>query len=485
MKFTILLLLLPVLLFGQTQIGQDILGENNDGIGSNEKIDISADGTTIIIGASSNDVINTNQGNAHVFKNINNQWVQVGASLTGDLERDKFGSNVCISSDGTIVSIGAQGDSTVTITLPYIKVFKLISGQWLQLGNTIGGNTVPDFTGYKHSLSADGSKLVMRSSNSVRVYELINDIWTQIGNTIENNIDNSRYWGDIDISSEGNTFAVNLRELVGFDQNNLFYAHTVNIYRNISGAWTKIGQTLEGEEDDDQFGRSIDFSLNGNTIVIGAYLNSVNVSGSGQVKIFKFDGNSWIQKGESINGVDFGERFGRSVSISSFGNVITAGSYKNTSNGDLSGDVRVFQYLNNSWTQIGDSIIGDVAFDYLGSSVSLSGDGSKVVIGANGYDSNGGQSGLVRVFDLSQILTTNYISLENTTLVYPNPSSQTIQIKVDYTTVIEGVVIYDMLGKKVLTQTSSSINVSAFNTGTYTVKIATDKGVVVKQIIVQ
>ena len=47
-----------------------------------------------------------------------------------------------------------------------------------------------------------------------------------------------------------------------------------------------------------------------------------------------------------------------------------------------SGHVRVYQYINSSWVQLGTDIDGEAEYDKSGYSVSLSADGSTVAIGA-------------------------------------------------------------------------------------------------------
>jgi hypothetical protein len=44
-------------------------------------------------------------------------------------------------------------------------------------------------------------------------------------------------------------------------------------------------------------------SDDGNTVAIGAYYNDgVNGTNSGHVRVYRFDGNTWIQLGDDIDG---------------------------------------------------------------------------------------------------------------------------------------------------------------------------------------
>ena len=95
---------------------------------------------------------------------------------------------------------------------------------------------------------------------------------------------------------------------------------------------------------------------------------------------------------------------GRSVSLSSDGSVLAIGAPLNDRNGDNSGHVRVYERDDAAplgWRQVGGAIEGEAAGDELGSSVSLSSDGSVLAIGAPLNDINGFNSGHVRVYNIS------------------------------------------------------------------------------------
>ena len=61
---------------------------------------------------------------------------------------------------------------------------------------------------------------------------------------------------------------------------------------------------------------------------------------------------------------------------------MAAGAYNNDENGTGAGHVRVYNWNGDSWGQSVDDIDGEGAGDNSGKSVSLSGDGNIVVIGA-------------------------------------------------------------------------------------------------------
>ena len=109
-----------------------------------------------------------------------------------------------------------------------------------------------------------------------------------------------------------------------------------------------------------------------------------------------------VQIGSDINGEATDDRSGYSVSLSSDGSIVAVGAYSNDgANGADSGHVRIYQYNNNSWSQLGADIDGGAVQDQSGRSISLSSDGSRMAIGAPFNDGNGSNSGHVRVYSIS------------------------------------------------------------------------------------
>jgi hypothetical protein len=108
-------------------------------------------------------------------------------------------------------------------------------------------------------------------------------------------------------------------------------------------SWTQVGNDIDGEGSLDQFGYSVSLSFDGNTVAIGAPQNDGNGSKSGRVRVYSWDGTSWTQVGRDIEGKYKYDYSGWSVSLSSDGNTVAIGArYKEGINGDYSGNVRVY-----------------------------------------------------------------------------------------------------------------------------------------------
>ena len=109
MKKLILLttLLLPLIIFSQSQLGSDINGETT-GDQSGRSVSSSSDGTIVAIGAWYNDGNGTSSGHVRVYSWDGSNWDQLGSDIDGEAADDQSGWSVSLSSDGTIVAIGAR-----------------------------------------------------------------------------------------------------------------------------------------------------------------------------------------------------------------------------------------------------------------------------------------------------------------------------------------------------------------------------------------
>ena len=171
------------------------------------------------------------------------------------------------------------------------------------------------------------------------------------------------------------------------------------MYEWNGSSWQQKGDDIDGEAGGDTSG-FVSLSSDGTILAIGARWNDANGSNSGHVRVYEWNDGSWQQKGADIDGEAASDHSGFSVSLSSDGTVLAIGArYNDGVNGSDSGHVRVYQWNGSSWVQKGDDIDGEAAYDQSGFPVSLSSNGNIVAIGANGNDGNGGDaSGHVRVY---------------------------------------------------------------------------------------
>ena len=164
-------------------------------------------------------------------------------------------------------------------------------------------------------------------------------------------------------------------------------------------AQTQLGADIDGEAAEDGAG-SVSLSSDGNRLAIGAGGNDGNGSESGHVRIYEWSGPTWVQLGADIDGEAAGDSSG-SVSLSADGNRLAIGADGNDGNGTNSGHVRVYEWSGSTWTQLGADIDGEAAGDNFGFSLSLSSDGNRLAIGGPLNADIGANSGHVRVYQWS------------------------------------------------------------------------------------
>ena len=118
------------------------------------------------------------------------------------------------------------------------------------------------------------------------------------------------------------------------------------------------------------------------------------------MRVYEYSNNSWTQLGSDIDGEAAGDGFGFSVAINDAGNRIAIGGIFNDSNGTDAGHVKIYDYENGSWNLVQSEINGESPNDRYGIALSLNSSGNRIIIGSKENDGNGSAAGHVRIFDL-------------------------------------------------------------------------------------
>ena len=391
------LLCAPATVLAQTQLGADIDGEAaEDDFGTS--VSLSSDGNRLVIGAPGNDGNGSESGHARVYQWSGMAWTQLGADIDGEAAGDNSGESVSLSSDGNRLAIAAVGNDGNGTGSGHVRVYEWSGSTWVQLGADIDGEAAGDGSGRSVSLSSDGNRLAIGApwndgnSGHVRVYEWSDSTWTQLGADIDGEA-TAQYTGfSVSLSSDGNRLAIG----APWSHGNGSYSGHARVYHWSGTVWTQLGADIDGAAAGDDCGKSVSLSSDGNHLAIGAPRNDGNGTDSGHVRVYEWSDSTWTQLGADIDGEAAGDYSGV-VSLSSDGNRLAIGA---PWNGSSSGHARVYQWSGMAWTQLGADIDGEAADDYSGV-VSLSSDGNRLAIGAGSNDGNGDYSGHVRVFDLS------------------------------------------------------------------------------------
>ena len=260
----------------------------------------------------------------------------------------------------------------------------------------------------------------------VYVYQYNSGTWSIVGDTIQGGAVGDEFGYDVDCSEDGNIIAISARKE---EVSGGVVAGVVRVYENNAGTWTQLGADFEGDALGDDFGTSVSLNDFGNRIAIGAPLfNEGDSVNSGLVKVYDYNSgnNTWSQVGSTLKGTGNRDQMGTAISLSEFGNTLAVG----LPFADSLGEVRIYELESGDWTQRGTSIFGDAKHDFFGTDLSLSNDGETVVIGASLHDGIGTNSGQVKVYDLSAVVTSVNNSLVQKYVdgVFPNPFRERLSL---------------------------------------------------------
>ncbi len=329
-----------------------------------------------------------------------NCQTQIGNDIDGEFIGDLSGHSVAVSANGSIVAIGAIENDDGGNRSGHVRVYENVDGTWAQLGEDIAGEATDDRSGWSLDISADGHVVAIGSDlnnlwrGQVEIYEFIGGMWTQIGEDIEGEQFQELSGTSISLSNDGSIVAISSPRYDGAFEN----TGNVRVLKNVGGAWIQVGEDIEGEFEGERSGNSVSLNGQGNILAIGASQNDENGTNTGEVKIYENIGSTWTQLGGDINGIAEFENFGTKVALSEAGNIVAISSASSNANGTHSGHVRVFENIAGGWTQVGEDINGEAAEDYSGWSIGLSESGDVIAIGAVWNDSSGFNAGNVRIF---------------------------------------------------------------------------------------
>ena len=118
-----------------------------------------------------------------------------------------------------------------------------------------------------------------------------------------------------------------------------------------NNSWTQLGADIDGENNNDFSGSSVSLSSDGSRVAIGAPNNDGTGADAGHVRIYDYDGSSWVKVGVDIDGEATGDRSGYSVSLSSDGSKIAIGAPYNKSryNRTNAGHTRIYSLPVDSY----------------------------------------------------------------------------------------------------------------------------------------
>ncbi|RDK88474.1 FG-GAP repeat protein [Marinirhabdus gelatinilytica] len=400
----------------------------------------------------------TSSGAVYIFTRSGNIWSQQAYIKASNTEaNDLFGFNLTLSGDGNTLAVsalnedsnavGINGDETdnSATNSGAVYIFTRSGTVWEQQAYIKASNTdANDQFGRTVSISGDGNTLAVGTfgedssavgingdetdnsagqSGAVYIYIRSGNVWAQQAYIKASNTDISDYFGyRVSLSDNGNILGVSASlensNAVGIDgdQNNNSATNSGAVY-----IFTRSGTVWEQQtyikasntEANDQFGRYLCISGDGNTLLVSAPYedsNSTGINGnqsdnssieSGAVYVFTFSGVVWTQQAYiKASNTDSDDLFGWNISSSDNGNRIAIGATNEDSNATgingnqldnssiNSGSIYVFSRNENVWTQQAYIKASNTEPNERLESTTVSSNGNLIISGAVYEDSN-------------------------------------------------------------------------------------------------
>ena len=287
-----------------------------------------------------------------------------------------FGGAVGLSASGNVLVVGARGD-------------------W------DGSNGFP-------ANLLDGSK---SSTGAAYVFVRNGTTWTQHAQLKPSILNVGDGFGtSVAVSGDGNTIAIGAYG----DSAVASGSGAVYVFSCKAGAWSQQAYIKASNAGGgDQFGANVSLSADGNTLAVGAPNEDSAATGidgsqgegatnSGAVYVFTRSGAAWTQQAfVKASNTGAGDFFGSAVRVSSDGNTLAVGAYREDSaaigvNGNQadnlavdSGAVYVFTRSGANWSQQAYVKASNTdTRDEFGLHLALSGDGNTLAVGARGEASS-------------------------------------------------------------------------------------------------
>lgn len=206
-----------------------------------------------------------------------------------------------------------------------------------------------------------------------------------------------RYGSNIALSSDGGTLIVGSY----FHDSNETNSGAAYVYQKNSIGWQETKLAPSDPMTDDRFGSDVSISDDGSAAVIGAVYDDDNGVNSGSVYIFEKTDDRWSETKLIAADGSAGDFFGESVSISGDGNKIVVGAYgvgDSIDRTENTGAIYLYQRVDNEWLETKLTASDGKAYQYFGSNVAISSDGNTIITGSITNRVNSSKTGAAYIY---------------------------------------------------------------------------------------
>lgn len=375
-------------------------------------LSVSISGDYAIIGAYQDDDSGSNSGAAYVFERAGNDWIQRAKLTAGDAAAGKnFGYSVSMSGDYAIVGAIGDGDNGSFSGCAYIYR-KPLDG-WADMTETAkltaSDGADSDNLGFSVGISGDYAIVGAltdddngSSSGSAYVYTKPLGGWTNMTETAKLTASDGAAGDNFGISvSISDEYA-----LAGAyqDDDNGSNSGSAYVFEKPLSGWLSMTETAKLTASNAAsyafFGGSVHTS--GDYAIVGAFQSYYNETYLGAAYIFKKPTAGWVNTTETAmltaSDGESNDGFGYSVSLS--GDYAIVGANGDDDFGSNSGSAYIFKRSGEDWLDMTETTkltAGDAASgDTFGYSVSIS--GGHAIVGAYRDDDKGSDSGSAYIY---------------------------------------------------------------------------------------
>ncbi|MFC1600778.1 FG-GAP-like repeat-containing protein [Candidatus Sumerlaeota bacterium] len=361
---------------------------------------VSISGDVAVVGSYLDDDSGDSSGSAYVFEKSGSSWSQT-IKLTADdaAADDQFGVFVAIS--GLTAVVGSIGDDGGVADSGSAYVFEKSGGSWSQTAKlTAADAAAGDQLGWGASISGETAVLGAVfddddgvDSGSAYVFEKSGGSWSQTAKLTASDGAAGDEFG-ISTSVNGDTAVIGAY----LDDDGGADAGSAYVFEKSVGSWSQAAKlTASDAGAGDNFGNTV--SVGVNTAIVGSYLDDhAGGADAGAAYVFEKSGGSWSQTAKlTASDAAASQWFGYSVSI--YADVLLVSAPRDNDGGTNSGSVYLFRKVGGAWTESAKLSAADAAIDdYFGIAVSVT--AGTAIVSAHLDDDKGDASGSAYVFDL-------------------------------------------------------------------------------------
>jgi hypothetical protein len=342
-------------------------------------------GERLVVGAPFDDDMGTDAGAAYVFDGSGLDWTQAATLTAADgADKDTFGEAVAI--DGDTVVVGAAYDDDLGSNSGAAYVFELLNGAWLQTAKLLPADGDAG-DAFGHSVAVRGEEIVIGApgdsdvifgAGSTYVFAKQAGAWVEVDKLLPSDPAGNEGFGTA-IAIDAATIAVGIAR----DGERGAYAGAVELFTRSGGGWSSAQKLTAGDGAAyDYFGEAL--ALAQDTLVVAAYNDSDLGSDAGAAYVFQRSGGAFVEAAKLLapDGAA-GDNFGQSVSLSSDGRTAVVGANGDDTMGTQSGAAYLFRRFGEAFEPAAKLIAGDgQPLDSFGYGTAV--DGDRVVVGGFG-----------------------------------------------------------------------------------------------------